>query len=121
MRLKNRVAVVTGAARGIGRATAIKFAKEGADVAILDILFDLAKETANEVKKTGRKAHAYEVDVGIYSQVQNVSEEIRKEFGTVDILVNNAGITRDKLLMKMTEQDWDEVIQTNLKGVFNSW
>ncbi len=120
MRLKDRVAVITGAARGIGRATAIKFAREGADVAILDVLKDLANETAEEVKKLGRKAKAYEVDVGIYNQVQSVSEEILKEFGTVDILVNNAGITRDKLLMKMTEQDWDEVIQTNLKGVFNS-
>jgi 3-oxoacyl-[acyl-carrier protein] reductase len=119
MRLKDRVAVITGAARGIGRATAIKFAQEGADVAILDVLIDLANETAKEVKKLGRKAKAYEVDVGIYDQVQSVSEEILKEFGIVDILVNNAGITRDKLLMKMTEQDWDEVIQTNLKGVFN--
>ncbi|TFG05990.1 MAG: 3-oxoacyl-ACP reductase FabG [Promethearchaeota archaeon] len=119
MRLKGRVAVITGAAKGIGRATAIKCAQEGADIAILEILTDLAAQTAAEVKKLGRKCVVYNCDVGIYSQVEEAGKEILREFGTVDILVNNAGITRDKLLLKMTEQDWDEVIQTNLKGVFN--
>jgi len=117
MRLKDRVAVVTGGARGIGKAIAIKFAKEGADVAILDILD--ASEVVKEIEKMGRKAKSYIVDVGYFDQVQKAAEDILKEFRTVDILVNNAGITRDKLFINMTEEMWDEVLRTNLKSLFN--
>ncbi|MHA1230531.1 MAG: 3-oxoacyl-ACP reductase FabG [Candidatus Helarchaeota archaeon] len=117
MRLKDRVAVITGGARGIGRATAIKFAKEGADVAIFDVL--PADEVVKEIESLGRKAKAYKVDVGYLDQVQKAAEEVIKDFGTVDILVNNAGITRDKLFINMTEEMWDEVLRTNLKGIFN--
>ena len=119
MRLKDRVAVITGGARGIGRACVLKFAQEGADVIILDILPDLAKQTIEKAKKFGRAAEFYECDVGISEQVSKVGQQIVEKFKKVDILVNNAGITRDKLFLKMTEQDWDEVIQTNLKGIFN--
>ncbi|MHA1270471.1 MAG: beta-ketoacyl-ACP reductase [Candidatus Helarchaeota archaeon] len=117
MRLKNRVAVITGAARGIGRATALKCANEGADIAILDIL--PADSVVKEIETLGRKAKSYQVDVGIYDQVQKAADDILKYFGTVDILVNNAGITRDKLFVNMSEEMWDEVIRTNLKSIFN--
>ncbi|MBD3230292.1 MAG: SDR family oxidoreductase [Candidatus Lokiarchaeota archaeon] len=117
MRLKDKVAVITGGARGIGRATAIKCANEGADIAIIDIL--PAQEVVEEIKTLNRKSIAYNGDVGIYEQVQEVAKKIIDDFGTVDILVNNAGITRDKIFIKMTEKMWDEVIKTNLKGIFN--
>ncbi|MHA1267668.1 MAG: beta-ketoacyl-ACP reductase [Candidatus Helarchaeota archaeon] len=119
MDLKDKVAVITGAARGIGRATALMMAEYGADIAILDVLTDLANNTAEEVQKIGRKGVAYTCDVGQYQAVVDAGKKILAEFGTVDILVNNAGITRDKLFLKMSEQDWDDVIQTNLKGAFN--
>ncbi|MHA1753286.1 MAG: beta-ketoacyl-ACP reductase, partial [Candidatus Helarchaeota archaeon] len=117
MRLKDKVAVITGGARGIGRATAIKCANEGANIAILDIIS--ADNVVEEIKSIGRKAKAYKVDVGFYDQVQQVAKDIINEFGTVDILVNNAGITKDKLFINMTEEMWDDVLRTNLKGIFN--
>ena len=118
MRLKDKVAVITGGSRGIGGATALKCAKEGANIAILDVL--PANAIVEEIKALGRKVKAYKVDVGYLDQVQNAAEDIIKEFGTVDILVNNAGITKDKLFISMTEEMWDDVLRTNLKGVFNS-
>ncbi|TFF86280.1 MAG: 3-oxoacyl-ACP reductase FabG [Promethearchaeota archaeon] len=117
MRLKDKIAVITGGARGIGRATALKCAKEGASVAILDVL--PAEKVAQEIEAIGGKAKAYKVDVGLFDKVQAVGKQILEEFGSVDILVNNAGITKDKLFVNMDEKLWDDVIQTNLKGVYN--
>jgi 3-oxoacyl-[acyl-carrier protein] reductase len=117
MRLKDKIAVITGGARGIGRATALKCAKEGASVAILDVL--PAEKVVQEIEAIGGKAKAYKVDVGLYDKVQAVGKKILEEIGSVDILVNNAGITKDKLFVNMDENLWDDVIRTNLKGVYN--
>lgn len=114
MELKNRIAVVTGGASGIGKAIAEKFAGAGATVAVCDINYDGALQTARAVGAT-----AYKVDVANFSEVAAVGEEIAKTLGTVHILVNNAGVTRDTLLLRMSETDWDFVLNVNLKGAFN--
>lgn len=116
--LANQVAVVTGAGRGIGRAIALRFAAAGADVACVSRTAENAEKAAAEVRAAGRKAWALAVDVADAGAVAAAAERILAEVGRVDILVNNAGVTRDGLLMRMSEADWDTVVDTNLKGAF---
>jgi 3-oxoacyl-[acyl-carrier protein] reductase len=116
--LTNQTAVVTGAGRGIGRAIALKFAAEGADVVCVSRTQENSEKVAAEVRALGRKAWAHAVDVGNAAAVSAASEKILAECGAVHILVNNAGVTRDGLLMRMSEEDWDAVLDTNLKGAF---
>lgn len=116
--LANQVAVVTGAGRGIGRAIALKFAAEGADIACVSRTVENSEKVAQEVRALGRQAWAYAVDVADASAVAAAAEKILADAGRVDILVNNAGVTRDTLLMRMSDADWDTVLDTNLKGAF---
>jgi len=116
--LANQIAVVTGAGRGIGRAIALKFAAEGADVVCVSRTTENAEKVAAEIRASGKKAWAHAVDVADLPAVMAASEKILGDTGRVDILVNNAGITRDGLLMRMSEADWDLVLNTNLKGAF---
>jgi len=116
--LANQIAVVTGAGRGIGRAIALKFAAEGADVACVSRTQENSEKVAGEIRGLGRKAWAHAVDVGNAAAVLAAAEKILSECGRVDILVNNAGVTRDDLIMRMSEADWDAVLDTNLKGAF---
>ena len=116
--LANQIAVITGAGRGIGRAIALKFAADGADVVCVSRTAENAEKAATEVRSLGRKAWAYPVDVADSVAVNAAAEKILAETGRVDILVNNAGVTRDGLLMRMSEADWDTVLNTNLKGAF---
>jgi 3-oxoacyl-[acyl-carrier protein] reductase len=116
--LSNQIAVVTGAGRGIGRAIALKFAAEGADVVCVSRTAENSEKVANEVRALGRKAWAHAVDVADGGSVNAAAEKILTECGKVDILVNNAGVTRDGLLMRMGDADWDMVLNTNLKGAF---
>jgi 3-oxoacyl-[acyl-carrier protein] reductase len=116
--LANQIAVVTGAGRGIGRAIALKFAAEGADVACVSRTAENSEKVAGEVRALGRKAWAYAVDVADAASVNAAAEKILADAGRVDILVNNAGVTRDGLLMRMSDEDWDTVLNTNLKGAF---
>src|SRR5262245_26596511 len=116
--LNDQVAVVTGAGRGIGRAIALKLASEGAEVACVSRSVENSEKVAIEVRALGRKAWAHAVDVADGAAVAAAAEKILADAGRVDILVNNAGITRDGLLMRMSEADWDAVLDTNLKGAF---
>ena len=116
--LANQVAVVTGAGRGIGRGIALKFAAEGADVVCVSRTVENSEKVANEVRALGRKAWAVAVDVSDGNAVTTAAKQILTDAGRVDILVNNAGVTRDGLLMRMSEADWDTVLDTNLKGAF---
>jgi len=116
--LADRIAVVTGAGRGIGRAITLKFAAEGADIVCVSRSVENAQKVAGEVKSLGRKAWVHAVDVSDSEAVTSVGEKILEEAGRVDILVNNAGITRDGLVMRLSEEDWDVVLDTNLKGAF---
>ena len=116
--LANQIAVVTGAGRGIGRAIALKFAAEGADVVCVSRTQENSEKVAAEIRALGRKAWAYGIDVADASAVNAAAEKILAECGRVDILVNNAGVTRDGLLMRMSDEDWDTVLNTNLKGAF---
>lgn len=116
--LANQVAVVTGAGRGIGRAIALKFAAEGADIACVSRTAENSEKVAREVRALGRQAWAYAVDVADASAVAAAAEKILADAGRVDILVNNAGVTRDTLLLRMSDADWDTVLDTNLKGAF---
>ncbi|MEK4253094.1 3-oxoacyl-[acyl-carrier-protein] reductase [Ureibacillus sp. FSL K6-2830] len=118
-KLDGKTAVVTGASRGIGRAIALELAKEGANVVVnYSGSKEKADEVVEEILKIGKKAIAVQANVADTESVQNLMKTALDEFGSIDILVNNAGITRDNLLMRMKEEEWDEVIQTNLKGVF---
>lgn len=116
--LANQIAVVTGAGRGIGRAIALKFAGAGADVVCVSRTADNAEKVAQEVRGLGRRAWALAVDVAEAAAVTAAAEKIMAEAGRVDVLVNNAGVTRDGLLMRMSDADWDTVMNTNLKGAF---
>ena len=118
--LKNRVAVVTGGAQGIGYAITELLAQHGADIMVADLIADKAEATAKEIAaKTGRKIVAHSVNVSDSASAKATIDAAVEQFGKVDILVNNAGITRDNLIMRMTEADWDAVIDINLKGAFN--
>ena len=118
--LEGKVALVTGAARGIGKSIALQFAEAGADVAFTDLAVDeQAKETEQAIQKFGVRGKGYASDASDFSDTERVVGEILNDFGKIDILVNNAGITRDTLLMRMTEEQWDLVIKVNLKSVFN--
>lgn len=118
--LEGKTALITGAARGIGRSIALRLAGEGADIAFTDLAYDdAAKAVEKEVTEKGVKAKAYASDASKLDQTREVVEQIIAEFGKIDILVNNAGITKDTLLMRMTEDQWDAVINVNLKSVFN--
>ncbi|MFA4984061.1 MAG: 3-oxoacyl-[acyl-carrier-protein] reductase [Candidatus Omnitrophota bacterium] len=119
MRLKDKLALVTGGAQGIGRDIALLFAKEGADVVIGDVNLAKAEATQKEIEALGRRSLAVELDVTAYSKVGEAINKILDKFTKIDILVNNAGITKDNLLLRMNESDWDAVIQVNLKGTFN--
>ena len=112
-------AIITGAARGIGQAIALDLAAKGANIVICDLQEEWLQETTDAVKKTGRKITCKELDVTNHDATQSVFQEIASESGSIDILVNNAGITRDGLLMRMSEADWDAVLAVNLKGTFN--
>jgi 3-oxoacyl-[acyl-carrier protein] reductase len=116
--LTQQVAVVTGAGRGIGRAIALKFAEAGAEVVCVSRTAENAEKVATEVRALGRRAWAYAVDVSNTAAVTAAAAEMLAAAGHVDILVNNAGITRDTLLLRMSEEDWDVVLDTNLKGAF---
>jgi 3-oxoacyl-[acyl-carrier protein] reductase len=118
--LAGKVALITGAARGIGKAIALRLAQEGASIAFTDLAYDdVAKATENELVALGVKAKAFASNAANFEDTHHVVDEIVKEFGRIDILVNNAGITRDGLLLRMTEQQWDMVINVNLKSAFN--
>ena len=118
--MKGRVAVVTGGARGIGRAIVETLARLSADVIIADMLFDLAEKTADDISQlTQRKIVALNVNVADGKSAAEMIDQTVKQFGRLDILVNNAGITRDTLILRMEEADWDAVMNVNLKGVFN--
>ena len=116
--LKDQIAFVTGAGRGIGRAIALKFAAEGADVVCLSRTEENAARVASEVRALGRRVWARAVDVSNGQAVQEAADALLAETGRVDILVNNAGVTRDGLLMRMRDEDWDAVMNTNLRGAF---
>ena len=117
--LADKVAVVTGAGRGIGRAVALAYARMGADVACVSRTEENSAKAAVEVEALGRRAWAVAVDVSDTAAVDAAAGKILDDAGRVDILVNNAGVTRDNLLMRMSEEEWDTVINTNLKGAFN--
>jgi len=119
LKLTGKVALVTGAAQGIGRAIALLLARNGADIVVSDINLEKAEETAKEIRAIGPKATAVKVDVSNLSEVERMVEAIIEKLAKIDILVNNAGITRDKLILRMTEEDWDAVLGVNLKGTFN--
>ena len=116
--LANQIAVITGAGRGIGRAIALKFAAEGADIVCVSRTAENSDKVANEVRSLGRKAWSHALDVSNAAAVSAAAVKILSEAGRVDILVNNAGVTRDGLLVRMSEEDWDVVLDTNLKGAF---
>ena len=118
--LKDKVALITGATRGIGKGIALLFAKEGAQVAFTYVSSEeKARELESELAAFGVRARGYKSDAGNFKAAEDLINTVVTDFGTVDILVNNAGITRDTLLMRMTEQQWDEVMNANLKSVFN--
>ena len=118
--LEGKVALITGAARGIGKAIALKFAEEGADVAFTDLVInEAAEQTISEIAAFGHKVKGYASNAANFEETHTVVEEILKEFGHIDILVNNAGITKDGLVLRMSEAQWDAVIAVNLKSAFN--
>lgn len=118
--LEGKVALITGAARGIGKAIALKYASEGADIAFTDLnIDDNAKATEAEIAALGVRVKGYDSNAANYEETHKVVEQIHKDFGHIDILVNNAGITKDGLIMRMNEQQWDAVINVNLKSAFN--
>jgi len=119
MDLKDRVGLVTGAARGIGKEIATRLAQAGADVVVVDVEEDVARQTATELEQYGVKAHAYNCDVSSFDAVEALAGQVRGEFDGVHTLINNAGITRDRLMIRMSPDDWNLVLAVNLTGAFN--
>ncbi len=118
--LENKVALITGASRGIGEAIAVKFAEQGAHIAFTYLSSDeRAKALEERLAGFGVKARAYKSDAGDYAAAEQLAADVMKEFGAIDICVNNAGISRDNLLLRLTPEQWDEVMQANLKSVYN--
>lgn len=118
--LEGKTALITGAARGIGKAIALKFAKEGANIAFTDLAIDEnGEQTEREIQALGVKAKGYASNAADFAQTEDVVNKIKEEFGSIDILVNNAGITKDGLMLRMSEAQWDAVIAVNLKSAFN--
>ena len=118
--LDGKVALVTGAAKGIGKAIALKFASEGADVAFTDLVInEVAEETIKEIEAFGHKVKGYASNAADFAQTQEVVDQVMADFGHIDVLVNNAGITKDGLMLRMSEAQWDAVINVNLKSAFN--
>ncbi len=119
MKLDGKTAIVTGAARGIGKEIACSLAKEGANVVISDIDLEHAEQTAAQIREMGRKTLVVKADVSMPEEATNIVEKTIDKLGSLDILVNNAGITRDNFILRMKNEDWDKVLAINLKGVFN--
>ena len=118
--LDNKVALITGAARGIGKAIALRFASEGADVAFTDLVInETAQQTVSELEAFGHRVKAYASNAASFEEAHSVVDQVKADFGRIDILVNNAGITRDGLMLRMGEDQWDSVINVNLKSAFN--
>ena len=118
--LEGKVALITGAARGIGKAIALRMAAEGADIAFTDLVIDeIGQETEKEIADLGVKCKGYASNAADFAQTEAVVAQVKEEFGHIDILVNNAGITKDGLMLRMTEAQWDAVINVNLKSAFN--
>lgn len=118
--LEGKTALITGAARGIGKEIALRFAREGANIAFTDLVIDEnGKHTEEEIAALGVKVKGYASNAADFAQTEQVVNEIKNDFGSIDILVNNAGITKDGLMMRMTEAQWDAVIAVNLKSAFN--
>lgn len=118
--LEGKTALITGAARGIGKAIALRFAAEGCNIAFTDLAIDEnAKKTEEEIAALGVKCKGYASDASNFEQTEKVVEEVKNDFGRIDILVNNAGITKDGLMLRMSEKQWDAVIAVNLKSAFN--
>jgi 3-oxoacyl-[acyl-carrier protein] reductase len=118
MSLNGKIALVTGAAQGIGRDIALALATDGADVAICDVNLEAAQKTAGDIEAKGRKSLALKANVAASADVTAMIDQVVEKFGKIDILVNNAGITRDGLILRMKEEDWDLVLSINLKGAF---
>ncbi len=118
LKLKGKVALVTGAAQGIGKAVALLLARNGADILVSDINLEKAEETAKEIEGLGQRALAVKTNVADANDVEKMAQTALERFGRIDILVNNAGITRDKLLLRMSDEDWDDVLGVNLRGTF---
>ena len=116
--LENKTAVITGAARGIGKAIAMRFTEEGCNIAFTDLNEESIKATEAELQALGVKAVGYMSNAAIFEDVENTVKQIHQDFGRIDILVNNAGITRDNLLMRMSDEEWEDVISTNLSSCF---
>jgi 3-oxoacyl-[acyl-carrier protein] reductase len=117
--LSGEIAVITGAARGIGKAIALELAGNGADIAVVDLLESEAEQVVKEVEALGRRSRSYAVDISNGDAARQLVDDVAAAFGGLTILVNNAGITRDGLLIRMSDDDWDRVIKVNLKGTFN--
>lgn len=119
MKLEGKVSLITGGGRGIGRAMGLKFAEEGSDIVVWDIEVDETASLESRIEKLGRRVTVMKTDVSKYREVSEKIEEVLTAFGRVDVLVNNAGVTRDGLVLRMGEEDWDVVLDVNLKGAFN--
>lgn len=119
MKLKDKISLVTGSARGIGREIALNFAKEGSDIVVCDVDLEAAQNTQKEIEALGRRALSFKVDVTNLKEIEDMVNLTLDKFSKIDILVNNAGITKDNLILRMSEQDWDQVLFINLKGAFN--
>jgi 3-oxoacyl-[acyl-carrier protein] reductase len=119
MRFKGKVALITGGGQGIGRSIALKLAREGSDIAVVDVNLEKARDVAVEAEAMGRKTMALKADVSVPKETEEMTERVASDLGAIHILVNNAGITRDALVLRMKEDEWDQVLKVNLKGPYN--
>ncbi len=119
MKLRDRVSLITGSARGIGREIALTFAREGSDIVVCDVDLEAAQKTQKDIEALGRRALSFKADVTNLKQIGEMVNLILDKFAKIDILINNAGITKDNLILRMSEEDWDTVLSVNLKGAFN--